>query len=176
MYEKDHEERNSKTTSEERFSNITIEETSFTLMTPQQVQQLVSGNYFGALRLQYGVHAYFNYQFGLTNTSRPPFPTWVTQRGTYGRLTGYWIFRSDARQCWQAVNTNGPLDMWNKDGHAKGNPEDWELFVFELVDLANSYVRVRNIYGAYVRFDGPSNRFRCDGNQANAANLIVEFQ
>lgn len=132
---------------------------------------LVNGTYFQALRLGFGGGEYLDYSFHLSNLAANA--TWVLTQGKYNQLTGYWIFRPDVKMCWQAVNANGPLDYWNQDGRAKGNPEDWELFVFELVDAAAGVVRVKNIYGRYVRFALGS--FVCDTGPDDAGHFYVDF-
>ena len=137
---------------------------------PAKLNQLVNGQYFNAIRLGYGVGTYLTHSFyALPDQGNS---IWVPQKGQYNALTGYWIFRNDCHQCWQAVNCNGPLALWNSDGHAQGNPEDWELFIFELVDANTGSVRVRNIYGRYVRYGSP---FVCDADANNSATFTVEF-
>ena len=72
------------------------------------------------------------------------------------------------------MNANGPLDFWNWDGLASpAIPQDWELFVFELVDANAGVVRVKNIYGRYVRFAPPG--LACDAGLGNDAHFYVEF-
>lgn len=145
-------------------------------LNAQYIESLVNGTYFGAFRLGYHAGEYLNNHFTLSNAqqdwSRQSF-TWVTKQGTYNAMSGYWVFRCDANQCWQAVNTSGPLALWNTDGRARGNPEDWELFVFEFANPEHTQVFVKNVYGRYVRYQGPS--FVCDADRAHAASFIPEF-
>jgi hypothetical protein len=153
-----------------------ISRTSFIAPDPAKVAQLVSGTYFQAIRLGYGADVYLNNQFGLsTKPAANTFPsiTWVLRQGSYGPLRAYWIFRSDANQCWQAVGANGPLAMWNADGLAQGPPEDWELFLFEIADSEGTQVRAKNVYGRYVRYGSPA--FACDGDVGTAAHFYPEF-
>jgi hypothetical protein len=57
-------------------------------------------------------------------------------------LHGYWIYRTDANQCWQVQGgTCGPLTFWNKDGRAQGNPDNWELFNFVAVNKNQGTVK-----------------------------------
>lgn len=154
------------------------ERLGFQKADPVKIERLVAGQYFGAYRLGYGAGQYLNNTFGLSSisqdTSLQSF-TWINEAGSYPsyNLHGYWIFRTNIHQCWQAVNANGPLVLWNKDGKAKGNPEDWELFVYEFADSEHSSVFVKNIWGRYVRYASP--HFVCDSNQANAAAFYPEF-
>jgi hypothetical protein len=122
------------------------------------------------ISLAIGDNEYFGQWFQVVaNTT-----LWRPDRGSYNGLHGYWIFRPDARMCWQAVNANGPLRYWNQDGQAQGNPEDWELFVFEAVDASKGQVRIKNIYGAYVNYVGGV--FQCTGNQGQAQVFTVVNQ
>lgn len=130
--------------------------------------KLVSAQYdpdSGAVRFKFGAE-YFDHDFRLSpaNVIKNA-PAWVPQRGQYNELHGYWIFLPNANKCWQAVNTNGPLQYWNQDGLARGKPQDWELFVFE--DANNGKVRIKNIYGRYINFNGGS--FECTADLAGAA-------
>lgn len=139
-------------------------------------QQLVEGKYFGAFRLGYHAGEYLNDRFQLnfsTQDATKQSFTWVTKQGRYNQLTGYWIYRPNINQCWQAVKCDGPLVFWNADGHAKGNPEDWELFVIEYANDTHTEVCVRNIYGRYVRYAAPY--FVCDANRSDAAAFVPEF-
>lgn len=143
---------------------------------PQKINDLVAGKYYGAFRLSYHAGEYLDRWFGLS----PHVPglslvtsTWVTVPGQYNDLRGYWIFLANFKLCWKAEHANGPLTMWNEDGKAKGNPEDWELFVFEFANDQHTEVIVRNIYGRYVRYD--SSKFICDADRANAASFVPIF-
>lgn len=152
------------------------ERLGFQEVNSSRMDELVNLHYFGAYKLGYGAGQYLNHSFGLS--SKPQDPSgqsfvWVNRPGTYNALRGYWIFMPNARQCWQAINTNGPLTMWNKDGKAKGDPEDWELFVYEFADNEHSAVFVKNIYGRYVRYAAPG--FVCDSDKGNAAAFYPEF-
>ncbi|MBS4168351.1 hypothetical protein [Parachlamydia sp. AcF125] len=151
-------------------------ETGFAIPDPVKVTQLVNNAYFGALRLGYYSGRYLDHNFGLSSvhddSTKQSF-TWITQRGSYEQLLGYWIFRANTYQCWQAVRANGPLILWNPESHAKSNPEDWELFVFEYANPAGTEVFIRNIHGRYVRYASPV--FVCDADRANAASFVPEF-
>jgi hypothetical protein len=136
-----------------------------------RVQQITSGTFAGNVHLRQGDGRFFSSTFDQTNNKG--LSVWSLQPGKHNNLTGYWICKTIERKCWQAVNTNGPLQYWNEDGRARGTPEDWELFVFEMVDPASNTVRVKNVHGRYVRYDG--SRFVCDTDQSNAAIFTLEF-
>ena len=122
---------------------------------------------YGAIKLKFGVE-FFNHNFSLSaETPHSPAPSWVPTKGRYNNLQGYWMFHPTENRCWQAVNANGPLRYWNEDGQAAGNPEDWELFVFENTGGGN--VRIKNVYGKYVAFTG--GQFVCNAGQGQAATF-----
>lgn len=107
---------------------------------------------------------------------------WMLRLGRYQGATGghtyvlhgYWIFRPDANMCWQARNASGPLDYWNKDGKAVGNPEDWELFRVDAVSKADQTVKIYNAKSkSYIGLVNQT--FACDEAKANAAVFQVEF-
>jgi hypothetical protein len=119
-----------------------------------QLDSLIQGNYAGNIRLAVPGNPtqYLGYNFGLTTT-----PTaWNLRIGHYhGRYCGndvdfraYWVFRPDARMCWQAENGGGGrLVNWNQDGHASSDPQDYELFFFKRNN--NGTVKIYNY--TYVR-------------------------
>jgi len=127
-------------------------------------------NGIATISLSAGANEFFGPWFQITQSTT----LWRPDRGSYNGLHGYWMFRPDARMCWQAVNTNGPLRYWNADGQATGNPEDWELFIVEVVNADLGQVRIRNIYGAYVNF--VANVFQCTGTQAQAQVFTIVNQ
>ena len=158
---------------------------------------LIRGQYANDIQL---VHQQTGKYFGVDFRPTDMPTTWALRLGRYvGRyngkdvdLHGYWIFRKDANQCWQAVNYgNNRLDYWNKDGRRVGNPEDWELFSFEEVSRENrtvkiyatAYVSLRSSYpGQRPNPDGWSfyiniarEKFRCSAKKANAAVFTVRF-
>ena len=141
------------------------------LLDREKLKQLLNINYGGLIRLRYasGEGQYLSTAFGLT----PDLTTWQMQIGKHNELKGYWIFRMDVRQAWQAENANGPLRYWNADGLARGNPEDYELFLFEIADSAAGTVLLQNVRGRYVRYRAPS--FVCDAERGDAAAFTVEF-
>ena len=118
---------------------------------------------------------YVDYSFKNSAPTQTNKWAWNLHDGRYNQLKGYWIFRTDANQAWQCRDTNGPLALWNADGRATGNPEDWELFLVEAVDKAQGSIRLKNVYGRYVRRDGATNTFRCDGSKDAAQVFFVEF-
>ncbi len=132
---------------------------------------LINGKYdlnTGAVHFKYGTE-YLDYNFGLSPANViTNAPSWAPGRGQYNNLICYWIWKPNERKCWQAVKCNGPLVYWNQDGLAKGNPQDWELF--QLVDAGGNRVFIMNVYGRYVKYNGPSGRFECTGaGQGDAA-------
>lgn len=133
---------------------------------------LVQGNLPNgkAIRLNAGANQYLDYTLSLSAAGS----AWSVQQGRYNQFSGYWIFREDLDQCWQAQNTNGPLVYWNADGIAQWPPEDWELFVFQFAPGSQSSVVAKNIYGTnYMRISGT--KFSCDGTLVNAMVWNVEF-
>src|ERR1051326_5410309 len=97
------------------------------------------------ISLSVGPHEFLGNSFQIS----PHMTLWRPDRGSYNGLQGYWIFRPDVRMCWQAYNTRGPLYYCSNAGQARGNPDDWELFVFEAAPNP-AQVLIKNIYGAYV--------------------------
>lgn len=165
---------------------------------PDPYQTLLMGQYANDLQLlQQEGGLYMGDNFQLSSTPM----TWTLRLGRYpGRyndhnvdLHGYWIYKKNVNQCWQAVNYGGgPLAFWNADGRARGNPEDWELFTFEKVDqnsdaqhtvrISNSAYtthmtwmtgHVPNTSPCYVNLVG--NTFQCSDIQQNGAVFIVAF-
>jgi S1-C subfamily serine protease len=138
-------------------------------VNPDKLRQASSIEFEGPIRLRYGSDFYLGHAFTLTTLR----DQWVLLKGRYNELKGYWIFQPHQRKAWQANNAKGPLKYWNEDGQAKGNPEDWELFLFEIEDEARGTVRVKNIYNNYIRLvDGI---FQANGNNANATVFTIEF-
>jgi len=145
-----------------------------------KLRQLEMGTLAGAIRLAIGAHQYLNYEYGLSPDPTPQTENtmaWVVDpTGQYQALNGYWIYKVGFpnTQAMQCVETNGPLETWNKHGGAKPPPQDWELFKFEVADMQAGSVRLKNVYGRFVRFNG--NKFVCDGAVApGAAVFYVEF-
>jgi hypothetical protein len=136
------------------------------------LQALLDLSYDDDVRFRYNGQ-YLGYDgFGLT----PAPMRWNLEKGNYNALVGYWIWidtGADDDVCWQAQNTNGPLVFWNSDGIAQYPPQDWELFVFEIVDWNQGTAKVKNIYGRYVNFNG--NAFVCEADSAGAAVFLLEF-
>lgn len=115
--------------------------------------------------------------------------------GRYGGhpvdLHGYWIFHPNANKCWQTMYRGGnPLQYWNEDGKATGNPEDYELFMFQAVNKADRTVKIYNAsWEAYCRLTGAlpgigswvnyvglvGDAFSCNESPDNAAIFVVEF-
>jgi hypothetical protein len=145
-----------------------------------QFDDLIAGQYAGVLRLIEQVGgSYFGRNFNLSQT-----PTeWQLQLGRYQGnlghgpidLHGYWIFRTDAHMCWQAVNGGGGgLQYWNQDGLAQGNPENWELFNF--FPWQGNRVKIQcssGMGGYFINLVG--NTFFCNDNEANGAAFNVQF-
>ncbi len=144
---------------------------------PDKLAQLAARTYTGPFRLWWGVEQYLGHGYVPTRLPAPGADdkvTWAATFGSYGALNGYWIYYPTGNKCWQASNpqTGGPLQNWNEDGKANGNPEDWELFVFVPVNAAKGTVRVKNIYGYYVRFI--AGKFTCDATDANASIFVID--
>jgi Trypsin-like peptidase domain len=132
-----------------------------------RLNQIVTREYEGPIRLRYNANSYLGHSYKLSTTA----DQWDLNKGSYNEYSGYWICRNVPRKCWQA--SSGSLTTWNADNRATGNPEDQELFVFEMVNPIQSTVRVKNIYGGYVVLSGDV--FKVSGNQANASVFIIEF-
>jgi hypothetical protein len=188
------------TTSRRRFLQLAGASTvvlADTVLAQDPFESLINNQYANRVRfLRQAGGQYFGADFRLA-----PTPTeWLLKLGRYpGRyqgtavdLHGYWIFRTDANQCWQAVNRGGgPLKYWNADGRAAGNPEDWELFSFSAVDRSERTVKIFNTsWATYRRAVGslPDRRrdwrnhigltgetFSCNESEQNAAIFVVEF-
>jgi len=133
---------------------------------------LISGQYANNLILQQVGGLYFQKDLTLGPSQYP----WRLTLGQYnwmndGHLTiftGYWVFRTDAHQCWQAANDGGGgLDFWNQDGKAMGPPQDWELFNFEAANAAQGTVRIKHKNNSYIGLFG--NNFTCSAGLSNAA-------
>lgn len=125
----------------------------FTGLGSQEVVQSLVNQTFPTLgqiptiSLQVEENVYLGYNFTLSPTKS----LWLPSHASYNQYRGYWMFRPDARLCWQAVLDSGSyLRYWNADGQASGNPEDWEMFLFEPVDPPNGIVHIRQLYGKYV--------------------------
>ena len=141
--------------------------------------QLLGYTYTQALYLGANAGSYMNGSFGLS----PGTPTggvgqlWVFTPGTFSpnpttTLRGYYIWRQGAPQCWQAVNTKGPLAYWNPTGKpTTATPQDWELFRVEQVDATLKTVRFRSVYdnGGFVNYDGTAAKYTCSANDASGA-------
>jgi hypothetical protein len=144
------------------------------LSGPELVENLVNQTFpllgqIPTISLQVEDNVYFGYNFTLS----PIKSLWLPSHASYNSLRGYWMFRPDARLCWQAVLDSGNyLRYWNADGQATGNPEDWEMFLFEAVDAQNGIVRIRQVYGKYVNLVGQT--FQASGaSAADAVNFKV---
>jgi len=91
---------------------------------------------------------------------------WHMRPNTYKRDwvngSAVWIFESGdgVRRAWQAPGgALGTLAIWNADGKAKGDPEDWEAFHFTPAATANfdklpGQVFIRNLNGGYYNANG----------------------
>lgn len=142
--------------------------------TADLMTQLVNTNYFNVMRLSVRGGEFFSHDFKLTRQKREA--DWSLQRGSYNKLRGYWVFLPSVRKCWQAVNANGPLRYWNEDGAAQAgkNPEDWELFLFEPIDLNDATIKIRNVYGRYIRYH--EDRFICDAPSiVDGTTFVAQF-
>jgi hypothetical protein len=100
---------------------------------------------------------------------------WRTVFAVYGNHNShYWIYRGDMNRAWQ-VNPSAPnnnLAFWNFDGHAAGNPEDWEEFDFE--NAGGLDVRIRSaVNGRYIVANG--NRLEATALQNGASIFTTEF-
>jgi hypothetical protein len=109
--------------------------------------------------------------FGLDAASM----TWDLSIGSYdnNKVRGYWIYIPGARQAWQRRG-NGALDKWNRDGQAKGPPQNDEMFLFESTGHCNE-VRIKSIYGPYLRLDGGVFTAPDGTKQEAAAVFSVQF-
>lgn len=139
---------------------------------------LINKQYANALRLKQVGGQYVGYDFKLTPTP----VDWVLELARYqGRIsghpvdyTGYWVFKPNEKLCWQCQNGYGALAYWDQDRKATGNPEDFEIFSFYVVDRERQTVVMQNPHGAYVQLIGDT--FSCDGNKGSVAvELVPEF-
>jgi hypothetical protein len=163
---------------------------------PDPYDVLIAGQYANDVQfIQQEAGKYLGVDYKLAESPS----TWTLQMGRYpGKynghpvdLHGYWIFRKGLRRCIQAVNYGaGPLDTWNKDSRASGNPEDWELFTFEKVSKQDRTVKIYNTaYVAHREFSTGEhfasdwryyinlvgNSFSCNDTGNHAAIFIVKF-
>lgn len=146
---------------------------------------LIANRYLGTVRLQQVGGSYVGLDFKATTTPT----TWLLKSGHYkGRLTfvkgswkgegvhqdvdlhGYWIYRTDANQCWQVQGgSGGSLVYWNQDGKAHGDPENWELFTFNLVNKSQGTVIIQTSISDFKPLPGwvslVNNQFACLANQ-----------
>jgi len=134
---------------------------------PLKWQELRQETYNGNLLFVTSSGDYLDY--GFSHGAAGPPPIWRMQpvqnltAGGHAGLHGYWIFFPNVNQCWQALNANGPLRIWNENGKANPPlPQDWELFQFDFVDDKAQQVRIKNVYGRYLRANGAV--YVCDYN------------
>lgn len=73
---------------------------------------------------------------------------------------------------WQAI-PGQHFQFWNEDRQAHGNPQDDEMFYFDIVDHANSTVKIRSKWSKYLHLDG--DRFNTGAEEAQAAVFTVVF-
>jgi hypothetical protein len=142
---------------------------------PEKAEGLASRTYTGPFKLRYGDDKLLGNDFQLTSRPAPGQPDqtfWEARFGQYDKFNGYWIYLPNINICWQVPNGKGPLVYWNRAGTGRASPEDWELFVFETVEVRKAQVKVRNIYGAYVRYKG--NGFHADASLNDASVFVVE--
>lgn len=157
-------------------------------------RDLINGQYANnVLFVQQVGGLFFGNNFRLSESPT----TWRLRLGRYkGRYSGknvdihgYWIFRSDAKMCWQAVNYgDGALQYWNEDGRATGSPQDWELFSFREVDEDTSTVKIYNAaykarrsaddlhYADHNFINLVGDTFSCNDKEEHAAIFTVKFQ
>jgi hypothetical protein len=160
-----------------------------TLYGQDPYDTLIIGQWANRIRLLQqigGQHLQENFTLGTTAAD------WLLRVGRYrgrqgGRPVdthGYWIFKGNGeRKCWQRVSRRqggdrtpiGTLRYWNEDGRAVGDPEDWELFVFEQVSRLDRTVKIRwaRSTTTYVGLVGTV--FSCNSPAARAAIFRVEF-
>jgi hypothetical protein len=146
---------------------------------PDPYDMLIAGQYANKVKfLEQAGGLFIGPNLQLTSNSTD----WLLKLGRYiGRehgqpvdWHGYWIFRPDARLCWQAVNSGGgALDFWNRDGKAAGDPEDFELFNFIPVSKPQKTVKIQAIHGYFVGLVG--NTFNCSEHVDHAAIFTVQF-
>src|SRR5262245_19646287 len=182
-----------------RFLSATAATAAWTRVSWAQdpFDSLIQGQYANRLRfVRQAGGQYLGDRFKLSAT-----PTeWLLKLGRYaGRYRGqavdlraYWIFKPNANVCWQAINRGGgALQYWNQDGRAVGNPEDWELFTFDVVNKGQKTVKIYNAsFAAYAKAIGTwqkdqtkvrcyvdlvGDTFSCKGNVSEAAVFSVEF-
>jgi len=181
---------------------VSISQT-FLLAQQSNLDKLLNFSFVGNVRFKYNdefVYAYHPQQgqigaptpwhFFISPKSKIPGGTFVTDAdsafglsvGFYtGGVKGYWVRFPPGLSitlAWQAIPGN-PFSFWNEDRQAQGNPQDDEMFYFEVVDYANSTVRIRSRYCKYLHLDGtrPTGgaSFNTGADAAQAAVFTVVF-
>lgn len=142
----------------------------------KKMAALVAGSYFQGIQIGFGGGTFVAPGINGVQIAAQPY-SWVLRQGSYNQYRGYWIFTSGPvpSHCWQAVNCNGPIAFWNWGGQGAGpgNPEDWELFNFVLIDAPSNTVAIQNIYGRYVRYAPPG--LACDAGPQNEGYFNIVF-
>jgi hypothetical protein len=130
------------------------------------------------------IGAPYPWHYFISPKSKIPGGTFVTDAdsafgvsvGSYtGGVKGYWVRFPPGltiRLAWQAI-PGQRFSFWNEDGQARGNPQDDEMFYFEIVDQAKSTVKIRSRYCKYLHLDGAS--FNTGAEAAQAAVFTVVF-
>jgi hypothetical protein len=125
------------------------------------VQFLFNGEYIYAYHPGQGnIGAPFPWHFFLTPESGVPRNAAVNNVSTVFRLEvgghlgipGYWVRFGE--MAWQA-NPGKRMSFWNEWNEADGNPEDTELFYFEIMNAAEGTVRIKSRYCKYLRLASP---------------------
>ncbi|MGA2252111.1 hypothetical protein [Terracidiphilus sp.] len=100
--------------------------------------------------------------------------SWSLEWGSYtGDVHGYWIKQTSdicGYYAWQPNGYINTVHYWNEDCSASSNPEDLEMWYFEIVDHDNRLIRIRNRDVGYV-FTDP-NKTLFVGVQQDAAQVF----
>lgn len=92
-----------------------------------------------------------------------------------GGVTGNWVRFPPGLTitlAWQAI-PGQRFSFWNEDRQAQGDPQDDEMFYFQIVDRAQSTVKIKSRYCKYLHLDGWS--FNSGAEEAQAAVFTVIF-
>jgi hypothetical protein len=131
------------------------------------------------------------YELYVSPTTNPTVSNWDPNGGygfklvwgSYsGNVHGYWITTPTPQYhgmrqrffCWQPGGPGGTVQFWNQDRKAQGQPEDNEMWYFEIADHDQHLVRIRNRYSRYVSL-GANQTLVSGADQQHAQVFKVDF-